>query len=139
MLSENSLVNRAFHAAVKRLFKDVCTVYIVKKSLGGNGGTAFSKRVLFENIPCRISFDSIGYAKLNGSMERTRFTRKNLIPAAEISSAVRLFVEPQFDIPEGSDVYVLHDGVPLKFRASGYSATYYSHREIVVVPFEKFV
>lgn len=139
MLSKNQVVTGAFTAAVNRLFKDVCTVYVVEKSTGEDGGTVFSKRVLFENIPCRISFDSIGHAKTNGGMERTRFTRKNLIPADEISSEVRLFVEPQFDIPEGSEVYVLHGGEPLKFRAAGYAAAYLSHREIVVVPVEKFV
>lgn len=139
MLSENSMVRRAFAAAVKRLFVDVCSVYVAEKNVGAGGKVDFARRVLFENLPCRISFDSIGFAKSSGAMQRSRFTRKNLIPAAEISSAVRLFVEPQYDFPEGSEVRVLHEGEELVFRASGYAAVYSSHREIVLSSAERFV
>lgn len=139
MLSKNSMVSAAVPAAVKLLFTDVCTVFVNEKIEGAGGAARFSRRVLFENIPCRVSFDSISSAKSNGSMERTRFTRKNLIPAAEISSAVRLFVEAEYDIPPGSEIHVLRRGGLLRFCASGYAAVYSSHREIMVVPVEKFV
>lgn len=131
MLSENKMVLNA----VKRLFTDVCTVYVFDGADGGSN----SGRVLFEKIPCRISYDSIDFAKVNGSMERTRFTRKNLIPAAEISSVIRLFVAPEYAIPAGSEVRVFHGGKERVFRASGYPAVYGSHCEVLMVPAEKFV
>lgn len=133
------MVKNAFRGAVKRLFDDVCTVYAIEKAEDKNGASEFSRRVLFEKIPCRISYDSIGFAKQKGSTERTRFTRKNLIPAAEISSVIRLFVEPQFNIPAGSEICVFRDGGCEYFRASGEAAVYSSHREILLIPAEKFV
>lgn len=139
MLSKNKMVKNAFLGAVKRLYEDVCTVYVIEKSEGRDGSSEFSRRVLFEEIPCRISYDSIGYAKQKGSTERTRFTRKNLIPAAEISCVVRLFVEPQFCIPAGSEICVFREFGCEYFRASGEAAVYSSHREIILIPAEKFV
>lgn len=139
MLSQNSLVRRAVCAAARLLFTDVCTVYSVVKSTCESGATVFEREVLLENIPCRISFESIGCARVDGAMERTRFPRKNLIPAAEISSVVRLFCAAEYDIPEGAEVYVLHGGELLKYRAAGCSAVYSSHREVLLQAADKFV
>lgn len=127
MLSENKMVRNA----VKRLYEDVCTVYNVDED--GNW-----KKVC-ENIPCRISYDSINYAKQNGSMERSKFTRKNLIPALEISAVVRLIFDAEISISAGSRICVIHGNSPLYFRAAGYSARYTSHSEVLIVPMEKFV
>ena len=127
MLSKNKMVSNA----LGRLYKDVCTVYTIDEENNW--------RPVFENIPCRISYDSIGYAKQNGSMERSRFTRKNLIPAMEISAVIRLFLGAEYNIPAGSRICVTHNEIPLYFRAAGYSASYTSHSEVLIVPAEKFV
>lgn len=117
--------------AVKRLYKDVCTVY--------NIDSENNWRPVFENIPCRISYDSINYAKQNGSMERSRFTRKNLIPAMEISAVIRLFLDSEYYVAPGSRICVIHNDKLLYFRAAGYTSNYSSHNEVLIVPAEKFV
>ena len=126
VLSENKMVRNA----VKRLYEDVCTVY--------NADDDGNWKIAAENIPCRISYDSINYAKQNGSMERSRFTRKNLIPALEISAVVRLFFDAEILISAGSRICVIHGNSPLYFRAAGYSAAYTSHNEVLIVPIERF-
>lgn len=127
MLSKNKMVR----GALRGLHKDVCTIYTVDAENDW--------KPLYENIPCRISYDSISQAKQNGSMERSRFTRKNLIPAMEISAVIRLFLEAEYDVPAGSRICVIHNEKPLYFRAAGYSAGYSNHKEILIVPAEKFV
>lgn len=117
--------------ALKRLHKDVCTVYRVD---GDNNW-----RPIFERIPCRISYDSIDRAKQNGSMERSRFTRKNLIPAMEISAVIRLFLDSEYYVAPGSRICVIHNDKLLYFRAAGYTSNYSSHNEVLIVPAEKFV
>lgn len=139
MLSKNTMVKALAGDAVKRLFTDVCTVYSAEKKQGADGQTVFRREVLYENLPCRISFESINYARVGGAMERTRFPRKNLIPAAEISTVVRLFYAADVDIPEGAEVVVERCGELLNYRAAGASAVYSSHREVLLQAAEKFV
>lgn len=127
MLSKNKMVSNA----LKRLHKDVCTIYTIDAENNW--------RPIFENIPCRISYDSIDHAKQNGSMERSRFTRKNLIPALEISAVIRLFLDAEYDVPPGSRIRVIRNDKPHYFRAAGYGASYASHREVLIIPSEKFV
>lgn len=71
--------------------------------------------IAYDLVPCRISFGS------------SNVNEEGLISTAE--QKVTVFVYPDMDIPTGSRVTVLREGVRLLFEASGPPNIYPTHRE----------
>lgn len=128
----------AARKAVESLFDCVCRVIIRKKSKAADGSVRFEDEILYEGLPCRISYESVGSAKKSSRLERPNSTRKNDTLAAEISAYIRLFVSPDADIPPGSDVVVSRAGKEFRFVAAGIAAVYPGHKEIVMTSREEF-
>ncbi len=124
--------------AVESLYDCVCRVITKRKSKAADGSVRFKNVILYEDLPCRISYESVGSAKKSSRLERPNSTRKNDTLAAEISAYVRLFVSPSADIPPGSAVVVSKAGKEFHFVAAGIAAVYPGHKEIVMVSREEF-
>lgn len=126
------------HKLTRSLFDCVCRVIVKKKRRAEDGSVRFEDEVLYDGIPCRISYEAISPAKKSSRQERINFTRKNDTLAAEISANVKLFVPADADIPPGSTVAVSKAGKELYFVCSGVAAVYSGHREIVMIPRGEF-
>ncbi len=126
------------HKFTRPLFDCVCRVIVKKKHRAEDGSARLEDEVLYDGIPCRISYEAISPAKKSSRQERINFTRKNDTLAAEISATVKLFVSADADIPPGSEVIVSKAGKELYFVCSGAAAVYSGHREIVMIPREEF-
>lgn len=124
--------------ACEALFDCECRVIVRKKYKAADGSTKFKDEVLFERLPCRISYEQMSSAKKSSRLERLSFTRKNDTLAAEISAAVRLFVSADADIPPGSKIVVNKEGRELCFVCSGIAAVYPGHREILMAAQEEY-
>ena len=124
--------------ACEALFDCGCRVIVQKKHKAADGSTKFKDEVLYEGLPCRISYEQLSPAKKSSRLERLSFTRKNDTLAAEISAAVKLFVSADADIPPGSKIVVYKEGKELCFVCSGIAAVYPSHREIIMVSQEEY-
>ena len=126
------------HRFTRSLFDCACRVIVKKKHRAEDGSVRLEDEILYDGIPCRISYEAISPAKKSSRQERVNFTRKNDILSAEISAEVKLFVPVEADIPPGSTVVVSKAGKELYFVCSGVAAVYSGHREIVMIPHGEF-
>lgn len=124
--------------AVESLYDCRCRVIVRKKLKSADGSVRFENEVLYEGLPCRISYEAISSAKKSSRQERLNFTRKNDTLAEEISATVKLFFSPSADIPPGSEIVVFKEGAEFHYVSAGIAAVYPGHKEIVLVSREEF-
>lgn len=114
----------AFRKAVESTYDGLCSVVEYKEITDeATHITSQQEVTVLENIPCRISFESIRHT------EQTDLANSK-------SQNVKLFVSPETDIKAGSKVIVEQNGVTTAYCASGENAVYFSHREIILGLFE---
>jgi hypothetical protein len=76
-----------------------------------------------ENIPCRLSYQTQAFASLVS-------TQVEGVP--ETYQGVKMFIAPEYDIPENSEVEVLRYGRLLKFKRSSVPVIHHNHQEVMV-------
>ena len=106
-----------FKESIEKLYDMTCTISAKTKTTLETGETVFTDSVLYENVPCRISFSSFA----NGIKDRIKTAP---------SGSVKLFTSPEYDIPDGARVVVSFQGRTFKYRYAGVSAVYRFHQEI---------
>ena len=134
----SNMWQNAAHLACEALFDCGCRVIVRKKYKAADGSTQFNEEVLYENIPCRISYESLDPSKRSSRLDRMNFSRKNDTLSSEISATVKLFVSADNDIPPGSRIVVFKEGKELCFVSSGIAAIYPGHKEIMMVSQEEY-
>lgn len=117
MLSKNALVK--VRKAIELGYTHSCTITINEEYEKPNHSTGFREKDILENEPCRISFSSVSDTEESSS-------------AAKVVQTVKLFIAPETDIPPGSRLTVIHDGITSSFSKSGKPATYPTHQEIAL-------
>lgn len=116
-------VGNSYANAIKSLWRGVCTVTVRENITNENNGRTEEKEVdLFNNEPCRISFDTVQ-------------TTEPVSGAAQIKQTITLFIDPVANIPPGSKITVTQNGVTGVYEQSGKPAVYTAHKEI---PLELF-
>ncbi len=108
---------------VKALWRGRCRV-TVRESVcdESTGRTVQTEKTLFEDEPCRISFDKVQSASAADG-------------AAVVAQTVTLFIDAALKIPSGSKISVEQNGVMGEYEMSGVPAVYSAHQEI---PLELF-
>lgn len=81
--------------------------------------------VALENVPCRLSFETLQAAVQSSS-------------AATITQGTKLFLSPDVEIKPGSKLTVTQDEVTTDYVRSGFPAVYPTHQEIMLELFEKY-
>lgn len=110
---------------LKSLYDDECSVTIFTPVLNEDTGvTEAAETLLYENIPCRISYNSNASA---GDGEA---------PAIECDAT--LFLSPDIDIPAGSKISVTRQGAATDYHRSGVPAVYATHQEIKLKLYEDY-
>ena len=107
------------------LWKDRCTIVVNQKYTKPNGANGFREVALCSDEPCKLSF--LDNPRMNGSAS-VGFN------AAEVFQSVKLFIQPMFDIPEGSKVTVVthQNGKTLHYKSSGTPSVFTNHQEIML-------
>ncbi len=121
MLPKAEMVRRA----VEKLYGGVCTVIEHKAVTKSNHAAGFEDNVIYENVPCRLSFQSLNTTGESGG-------------AGVIRQLVKLFVPPETEIKAGCKIEVTQNGKTLQFKSSGEPARYETHNEIMLEPFERW-
>lgn len=125
MLSENTVVR--VRKALEGLYTDVCDV--VERRDYVDPKTKITRKnqevKVYENLPCRISFETVKAASETES-------------ASNVEQSVKLFVSPDVDIKSGSKVIVNRGGNIVEYSASGEPAVYSSHKEILLKIFKEW-
>ncbi len=75
--------------------------------------------IVAEDVPCRLSFESIAAA----SPSETSST---------VTQSIKLFTAPEVKVKNGSKVTVMQNGVTTEYGASGMPAVYPTHQEIML-------
>lgn len=109
----------AYQRAIFSLFTGRCTVLIRKsKTNPDTEMEEFEESILFENEPCRISFQS------------TSPTSDGDTP--KLFQQVKILVASDKEIPAGSKIIVTQNGHTETYTRSGMPALYSAHQEIPV-------
>ena len=100
----------------KLLHRDRCDIYSFVPQQGSSG-TVMAKIMIFEGLPCRLSF-----------VHSAPALPSETVSSSEISAV--LFAGSGVSVPEGCEIRVFRGGVSYLFSAVGISKIYGSHCEI---------
>ena len=104
-------------SALRKIWKDRCTVIIrVTKKDEISKLTDFDEEILFEDEPCKLSFESLST------------TGEGNVPS--LSQAAKLFLTNQKEVPAGSEIIVTRQGKQFTFARSGEPGRFGCHQEI---------
>ena len=93
------------------------------KSFKNGEFTDKKEKTIFENQPCRLSFEDI-YS--NSESDTQSITTQK----------VKLFISPDIEIPSGCKIDVTRLGKTKSYKSSGEPAIYFSHQEIILELFK---
>lgn len=102
--------------AIENLYEDTCDIYVYRQAPNDIGYSEQKRRVLYKNIPCRISYSAIPQATDD--------------EVAKISQSIKLFIAPDIEIAAGSYISINRNGDTIDYAYSGQSAKYKTHQEI---------
>ncbi|MFI3175802.1 MAG: hypothetical protein R3Y53_11525 [Bacillota bacterium] len=105
---------------VPLLYNLVCSIFVQKEVIDKRGVTTFLEEVLYENVPCRMSYVSHKPSKSWG--------KTGVELAYESRKKVKLFLDSSLVVPVGAVVVISGQ----KYLYSGASAVYSGHQEIVM-------
>lgn len=109
--------------ALKLLWKDTCSVFIQsKKTNETTKRTEFEEIPLYENQPCKLSFETL-----------TSTTETDHAPS--VSQGAKLFVSNELFIPAGSKIVITRKNTTFSYKQSGEPGVFTYHQEI---PLELF-
>lgn len=101
------------------LYDGLCTITEYVPVLQPNKSTSFQEVVVSENIPCRLSHQTIT------SVNQTE-------TGAPLVQVVKLILSPEVVIKEGSKITVTQNNVTTDYQLSGVPAVFASHQEVVL-------
>ncbi len=117
---------RAHRKAIEQLYEDVCTVYEYRAIKDKKTKlTSKKETAVLEEIPCKLSFESLDVAGSSGN-------------AAEKKISVKLFISPDVTIKAGSKIVVTHMGETTAYCSSGEPGKFTTHQEIKLELFERW-
>lgn len=120
------MVNLA--SALKTLWTDKATIYEYTKTVDPDTHETIPNLIpVAENVPCRISFGN--FAEYPTSLTDS---------VAQITQKVKLFLDKNITVTEGSVIEVTRNGVTEKYRRSGVPARYSVHQEIILEKYEDY-
>lgn len=124
MLPKNKVV-KPFRCAVEKLYSGKCTVIEHKPKVLQNHSMGFEDVILYENEPCRLSFQTMNTTQKSGA-------------AREIKQVTKLFTASELKIKAGCKIIVTQNNVSIEYKSSGEPARYETHQEIMLEPFERW-
>lgn len=120
MVIPNDLVRKA----IESRYDNLCSIYVYQDVFDEDTKQIKRERViLLENIPCRLSYQTQAFASLVS-------TQTDGVP--ETYQGVKMFIAPEYDIPENSEVEVQRYGRLLKFKRSSVPVIHHNHQEVMV-------
>ena len=120
MVVPNALVRKA----LERQYTATCSVYVYEDQFDESTKQTKRKRVLLiKDQPCRLSYQTQAFASLVSSQNEG-------VP--ETYQSVKLFMAPELDIPENSEIEITWFGRLLKFKRSSVPVIHTNHQEVMV-------
>lgn len=106
---------------LKTLWTDLMTVSVRQSAKKASGVTYFTSEILYEDEPCKLSFSSaIGQNNVTG----------NNGVYATVEKVVKVFCDPDLQIPAGSEICITRNGVETAYKATSEPSVFSDHQEI---------
>lgn len=110
--------------AIESRYDNTCSIYVYDDVFDyDTKQTRKERKVLLENVPCRLSYQTQAFASLVS-------TQTDGIP--ETYQSLKMFIAPELDIPENSEIEVKRSGRLLKFKRSSVPVIHTNHQEVMV-------
>lgn len=120
MVIPNELVRKA----IESRYESTCSIYIFDDVFDEDTKQTKRERVaLIENQPCRLSYQTQAFASLVS-------TQNEGVPSAYQST--KIFMSPEIDVPENSEIEVNWQGRNLRFKRSSVPVIHTNHQEVMV-------
>lgn len=117
---------------LEMLWNDSCSVTVLEDYLAENHSTQKLENTIYSDIPCKLSFYN--------SMSANPDSRKNKVDVAfQTEQRVKLFLSPEYHIPNGSRIEVTHKGITTLYGFSSQPEIFTNHQEILLEKWEKWV
>lgn len=133
MVTSNSINSQnTISQALASLYSSSCDIYSFKTSI--NPETSISSQsleLIYQNIPCRLSYLSSSSTTSSSSIKKKDFTYSNYNP-------IKLFLQNDLLIDAGSIFYITNFSKTKVYKASSEPFIYSSHQEVILVPFEDY-
>lgn len=110
------MVIKKAEKAVKMLYNGKCSVYRIRMTADENGISKGVKEKIYENVMCRISYESSASAK-----------QTETVTTAE--QRIKLFVSAEYIIKSGDVIDVEQNGRKERYKACGRIRLYGGHQE----------
>lgn len=110
----------AARAAMEKSYDGRCTVIAYREEADEAGLARTVEETVAEDVPCRLSYESVQAARPDGC-------------GAATVQTVRLFTAPASPIPEGAKVIVTQSGRRETYFACGTPAVYHTHAESMLL------
>ncbi len=123
MVGINKSAVQAARKAIESTYDGVCSVIEHRKFLKADKSTGFREDTVLENLPCRLSVQSIGIAERSDT-------------ASAVNQLIKVFISPDIEIKAGSKMMITQNGVTAEYKASGAPALYSTHQEIILELFQ---
>ena len=112
--------------AIQSLYRGTCTVKVWQSVKDPINKIATPKEVIkFENEPCKLSYEK-------------QTTATNTAGPAVISQTIKLSLAPELDVPPGSKIIVIQDGVTTEYARSGKPEVHMDHQHILLELFKGY-
>lgn len=110
--------------AIESRYESTCSVYVYGDVFDETTKqTKRERKLLIENQPCRLSYQTQAFASLVSS-------QSDGVPSTYQST--KIFMAPELDIPENSEIEVNWQGRLLKFKRSSVPVIHTNHQEVMV-------
>lgn len=120
MVIPNDLVRKA----IESRYDNTCSIYVYTDVFDESTKQTRRERVLLlEDQPCRLSYQTQAFASLVS-------TQTDGVTSSYQS--VKMFIAPELDIPENSEIEVKRSGRLLKFKRSSVPVIHTNHQEVMV-------
>lgn len=114
--------------ALESLYKGRCNIYN-SEDCEENSITKTRRREIYSDVPCKLSYGT--------SVSHSPAVKQSVAPGIE--QTITLFINPDIDIPAGSEIEVTQNKVTRVYNMSGEPKVYSNHQEITLELKEKFV
>ena len=109
--------------ALRRMWKDTCTVYEYQPVLLENKSTVHEEVAIISNEPCKLSFSSLKHANQTETATKT-------------PQVIKLFLDETLEIKASCKIVVNRRNQIFEYGYSGEAGIFEHHQEIVLIPFE---
>ncbi len=123
MLSETALV--MVRKSIELGYIGTCNIIEFKEVLNEDKSSSFQEVIVYEDIPCKLSFSNSTTTNDNGT-------------ASSVNQIVKLFIAPEILIKPNSKIVVNQNNIVETYSNSGQPLTFSTHQEIMLNLFKEW-